>query len=80
MFIIFHYALTSNDRDMTFEFHEFLEVFYTATNKLFGVYYSTSCLVLMELLNMAFAFQHYKSKNSFFVDICMEMKNKFKKY
>ena len=54
--------LTSNDWDTTFEFHGFLEVFCNATNKLSGVYYSTSCLVHMELLNMAHAFHHYKQK------------------
>ena len=72
--------LTSYDWDMAFEFHGFLEVFYNATNKLSGVYYSTSCLVLMELLNMAYAFSNYKQKNEIYVDICKDMEKKFKKY
>ena len=61
--------LTPNDWDTAFEFHGFLEVFYNATNKLFGVYYSTSCLVLMELLNMTNTFHHYKNKNDIFIEI-----------
>ena len=66
---------------MTFEFHGFLEVFYNATNKLSSIYYSTSYLVFMELLNMAHAFLHYKHKNDFlFIDICQDMEKKFKKY
>ena len=40
-------GLTSHDWKMAFQFHEFLEVFYLATNKLSNVYYSTSYLVLM---------------------------------
>ena len=68
--------LTSNDWDKAFKFYGFLEVFYNATNKLFGVYYSTSCLMLMELLNMAHAFHHYKHKNDIFIEICQDMEKK----
>ena len=71
--------LISNDWDIAFEFHGILEVFYNTTNKLSGIYYSTFCLVLMELLNMAHAFHHYKHKNGIFIEICQDMEKKLKK-
>ncbi|XP_076926505.1 zinc finger BED domain-containing protein RICESLEEPER 3-like [Bidens hawaiensis] len=60
-------------------FLEYLDVFKTATTKLSGVYYPTSCWVLQELYNISLNCKDFENKNDLFEHIVDPMK-KFLKY
>jgi hypothetical protein len=72
-------ALTSFDWKIAFEFMDFLKVFYSATLAFSGSHYPTTCLVLRHLYNISVTFRNYREKPNF-IDACIVMEKKFRKY
>ncbi|KAI3924795.1 hypothetical protein MKW98_031046 [Papaver atlanticum] len=73
------YELDMIDFDNCKVFTKFLGVFYTATKKLSGVYYSTTCIALNQLYNIAVAFKQCKD-NRLYGRVIKLMEEKYLKY
>ena len=73
------FYITDSDWEKAFKVMKFLKPFYKATKVSSGVYYPTSNLVLLQLVEIAEQFSSFRD-DPFFFQIIYSMEEKFKKY